>query len=291
MRNIGLVLLLLAVAVAAPAQKPAHPDMLVSTDWLAEHLGDPNLVVLHLAKEKQQYDMGHVPGARWISFDQLMVKRDGVNSELPPVDDLVKLFESLGVSNDSRVVVYSTNWPPLSTRIYFTLDYLGLGNRAAVLDGGLEKWKAEKRAVSAEDAKAAKPGKITPHVHPEIVASAEEVRAATSAGTGPLLVDSRPDHRYTEGHIPGAIHLYWQKNTREPEGYQLLPSDAIAQNYATIGATPGSKLITYCEVGWQASHDYFTAKYLGYEVKMYDGSFQEWNELKHMPVVKGDKPR
>jgi thiosulfate/3-mercaptopyruvate sulfurtransferase len=127
MRNVGIVLLLMAVAVDAPAQKPAHPEMLVSTDWLATHLQDPNLVVLHLAKEKQQYDAGHVPGARWISLDQLLVNRDGVVSELPPLEDLVKLFESLGVSNESRVVVYSTNWPPLSTRIYFTLDYLGLG--------------------------------------------------------------------------------------------------------------------------------------------------------------------
>jgi thiosulfate/3-mercaptopyruvate sulfurtransferase len=291
MRKLSFILLLTLLAVAAQAQKPAHPEMLVSTDWLEAHLNDPNLVVVHLAKEKQQYDAGHVPGARWISFDQLMVKHDGVTSELPPAGDLVKLFESLGISNSSRIVVYSTNWPPLSTRIYFTLDYLGVGDRASVLDGGFDKWKSEKRTVSTEDAKVAKPGKITPHLHPEIVASLDDVKAATRTASGPLLVDSRPDHRYTEGHLPGAVHLYWEKNTREPEGYQLIAANAIAQNYTSIGVTPGKKLITYCEIGWQASHDYFTAKYLGYDAKMYDGSYQEWNELKHMPVVRGENPR
>jgi thiosulfate/3-mercaptopyruvate sulfurtransferase len=283
--------ILLACSFAAQAQKPAHPDMLVTTDWLAAHLKDPNVLVLHLTKERKQYDEGHVPGARWISFDQLMVKKDGLSSELPAVEELVKVFEALGISNDSRVVVYSTNWPPLSTRIYFTLDYLGLGDRAAVLDGGLEKWKAEKRTVSTEDAKPSKPGKITPHVRPEIVASLDDVKAASAPNAAPVIVDSRPEHRYTEGHIPGAVHLYWEKNTQEPEGYQLVAANAIAQNYSSIGATPGKKLITYCEIGWQASHDYFTAKYLGYDVKMYDGSWNEWSEMKHMPVVTGDKPR
>jgi thiosulfate/3-mercaptopyruvate sulfurtransferase len=195
------------------------------------------------------------------------------------------------VSKDSRIVVYSTNWPPLSTRIYFTLDYLGLGDQAAVLDGGFDKWKAEKRTLSKQDAKPSKPGMITPHVRPEIVATLEEVKAATAPNAGPIIVDSRPQHRYNEGHIPGAVSLYWEKNTQEPEGYQLIAADAIAKNYSTMGGEPGKKLITYCEIGWQASHDYFTAKYLGYDVKMYDGSWNEWSEVKDQPVVKGDKPR
>ncbi len=290
MRKIVALTSLLFLVCSAFAQKPAHPEMLVSTEWLAEHLKDPNLIVLHLTKEKKQYDEGHVPGARWISFDQLMVKKDGVSSELPPVEDLVKTFESLGVSNDSRVVVYSTNWPPLSTRIYFTLDYLGLADRAAVLDGGLEKWKAEKREVSKEDAKASKPGKITARVRPEILASLDEVKAASGHNAGPVIVDSRPDKRYLEGHIPGAVHLYWEKNTQGDEGYTFAPANAVAQNYAAIGAAQ-KKLITYCEIGWQASHDYFTAKYLGYDVKMYDGSWNEWDGIRHLPVVSGDKPR
>lgn len=292
MRKIAFLASLLLVLINASfAQKPAHPEMLVSTDWLAAHLKDPKVIVLHLAKEKKQYDEGHVPGARWISFDQLMVKKDGVSSELPPVEDLVKTFESLGVSNDSRVVVYSTNWPPLATRIYFTLDYLGLGDRAAVLDGGLEKWKAEKREISKEDAKAVRPGKITPHVRPEIVASLDEVKAASAPNAGIVIVDSRPDKRYLEGHIPGAVHLYWEKNTQGDEGYAFAPATTEAQNYAAIGAAPGKKVITYCEVGWQASHNYFTAKYLGYDVQMFDGSYQEWNEIKHLPVVSGEKAR
>ncbi len=285
-----IAFLLIVVPLIVVAQlKPAHPEMLVSTEWLAAHLNDPNLVILEFPKDKDDFAAGHIPGSRAIWGEQIYAKRNGVESELLPVDQLVKTLEALGVSNDSHVVIYTTDWPPMAPRVYFTLDYLGLGDHASLLDGGLEKWKSEKRAVS-KDNPANKPGKITPHPRPEIVATMDDVKAAS--GNGTVIVDARPERRYTAGHIPGAVSVYWEKSVSSGEDQNhYLPLDEIQKNYTAAGAPNGKKLITYCEIGWQASHDYFTAKYLGYDVKMYDGSFQEWSQLKKQPVVTGDKPR
>jgi thiosulfate/3-mercaptopyruvate sulfurtransferase len=284
-----LLSFLFLVTGVMQAQKPARPEMLVTTEWLAAHLKDPKLVILQFADEKD-FAAGHIPGAQAVPADRLYVRKDGLKSELPPVADLVKLFEELGVSNDSRVVIYTTDWPPLGPRVYFTLDYLGLGDNASILNGGLEKWKAESRPVSTA-ATRANPGKITPHPRPEIVATLADVKAATETSSGATIVDARPDRRYRQGHIPGAVSLYWENVVAPSNKNDLVDAGAIRHAYDSVGATAGKKLITYCEIGWQASHDYFTAKYLGYDVKMYDGSYDEWSEQKHMPVVTGDKPR
>jgi thiosulfate/3-mercaptopyruvate sulfurtransferase len=177
----------------------------------------------------------------------------------------------------------------MAQRVYFTLDYLGLGDRASVLDGGLEKWKAENRSVDKHEGKAPKPGKITPKPRPEILATFDDVKSAPQSGT--VVVDSRPSRRYTSGHIPGAVHVYWQDNVGPEDKNELLDPEDVRKNYESAGAASGRKLITYCEIGWQASHAYFTAKYLGYDVKMYDGSYQEWNDVKKQPVVTGNKPK
>ena len=287
-----ITLLLFAGSLVSFAQDKSHvrSEMVVSTDWLAQHLNDPKLVVIHFADDEKQFNAGHIPGARAAYGYTIYKPVNGVDSELKPVEELVKNFEELGVSNDSRIVIYTTDWPPMAERVYWTLDYLGLAENASVLDGGLQKWKAEKRAVSKESTTPAK-GKITPNPRPQVLASFDEVKAATESQTGPLIVDARPESRYTKGHVPGAVSVYWGHVVPKDNPYQLLSADEIEKAYTAAGVAPGAKLITYCEIGWQASHAYFTAKYLGYDVRMYDGSYQEWADVKHAPTVKGDKPR
>jgi thiosulfate/3-mercaptopyruvate sulfurtransferase len=283
--------IILSGAIACLAQQAAHPEMLVSTDWLAAHLNEPGVVIVQIGEERKAYDQGHIPGTRFLSTSELMMDRDGKKYELPPVESLVKIFESLGISNSSRVIIYSTDWPPLAARGYFTLDYLGLGDRTALLDGGFEKWKREKRELSQAVPKITS-GKIHPNPHPELVADVQAVQAATGTNAGQVIaLDARPDKRYVQGHIPGAIHVYWNETVNPSDTNELLKASEIKKVFDDAGAKSGNKLLTYCEVGWQASHAYFTAKYLGYDVAMYDGSFQEWNDLKHRPVVKGASPR
>jgi thiosulfate/3-mercaptopyruvate sulfurtransferase len=122
-------------------------DMLVQTSWLAAHLADKNLVILHVGTDRNSYDAAHIPGARFLALSEIAVSRNGIPNELPPVNDLKATFERLGVGDHSRVVLYGDMLGLFATRAYFTLDYLGHGSSAALLDGGLEKWSREFGAV------------------------------------------------------------------------------------------------------------------------------------------------
>ncbi len=136
--------------------KNAAPHF-VSTQWVAEHLKDPSLVLLAVG-EKSEYDGGHIPGARNFDYDRVSTPHgSGLMLELPPVEELVKVFEDVGVSDSSRVVVYfSSEWVTPTARVYLTLDYLGLRERVSYLDGGMAAWRKEGRAVSTEKPKFAK---------------------------------------------------------------------------------------------------------------------------------------
>ena len=155
MKTLGTLLILPLLASAAPAVKS---DMLVTTDWLSQHLNDPKMVILHVSGNRTVYDAGHIPGARFVSLAELAITRNGVPNELPETAELKKLLEAAGVSDDSRVVLYSDASVLPATRAYFTLDYLGHGEQAALLDGGLEKWRGEGRALSKDAPAAAQQG-------------------------------------------------------------------------------------------------------------------------------------
>ncbi len=300
--------LLLGRSPSAAGQQPARAktmapqvrsQMLVTTDWLAQHLNDPKVVLLHIARESAHYEAGHIPGARFVAWSDLVATRNGVANELPPVEQLQKLFERLGVGDEARIVLYGDATGLSAARAYFTLDYLGHGDRAALLDGGLEKWKAEKRPLATE-APEIKPARFTVRLNPQVIVGLEVMRdlswmAAQSDRPEVALIDSRPPHDYAgspalegrprTGHIPGSVNLYWMQHLQSRENPQLLPVAELRKLYEAVGARPGQKVVTYCNTGVQASHGYFVAKYLGYDVAMYDGSFSEWGKAEGTPVA------
>jgi len=283
-----LPLMWASMAVAAPA---VRSNMLVTTDWLSQHLTDPKIVVLHVSGNRTAYDAGHIPGARFVSLSELAVTRDGVPNELPSTADLKKLLESVGVSDDSRVILYSGDASVLpATRAFFTFDYLGHGDQAALLDGGLEKWRTEGRTLTKDAATAAQ-GRFTPQPKPDIVVPMDAVKQMSSkpaSSSSEVLLDVRSAadfHGEKGSHIPGALNAFWMENQAGREN-QALKSDAeLRKLYETIGVTPDKRVVTYCNSGMQASQSYFTLKYLGYDVRMYDGSMSEWN-AKGGPVEK-----
>lgn len=289
---------------AGGANSSVRSEMLVSTNWLAERLKDPKVVVLHVARERAHYDRGHVPGARFVAWGEITATRDGVPNELAPAGDLQKLFERLGVGDEARIVLYGDNSGLSAARAYFTLDYLGHGGRAALLDGGLEKWQAERRPISTE-APEVKSARFTPRFRTATVVSLDVMRdlswaASNVSNPNVALVDARPAEEFTGakpgdgiprgGHIPGASNLFWMQNVVSKENPVMRPAVELRRLYEAAGATADRKLITYCRTGGQASHAYFTAKYLGYDVVMYDGSFFEWSNAENTPVVSGARP-
>jgi thiosulfate/3-mercaptopyruvate sulfurtransferase len=265
-------------------------ELLVSGDWLAGHLDDPDVVVLHVAPDRSAYDRGHIPGARFLPLSAIVVERDGLPNELPPVEHLDSVFEAVGVSDGTRVVVYG---PPLAAaRAFVTLDYLGHGDRTALLDGGLERWVAEGRPLSTEAPEVAR-GRFTPRPRPELVVDAAWV-AARLDSPGIALLDARPEAEFAgdvagagiprPGHIPGARNVFWQRMIRSPEDPTFLEPDTLRALLADAGVEPGDTVVAYCRTGVQASVAYFVARYLGYEARMYDGSFIDWSPREALRV-------
>ena len=280
-RVVGIFLALSAAAVAA-----SRPEMLVSTDWLAKNLNDPHVVVLHVSQTRAAYDAGHIPGARFVALPEIAITKDGIPHELPPVADLKSILEAAGVSDQSRVILYSDTSVLPATRAYFTLDYLGHGDHAALLDGGLGKWRAEGRELT-KDAPTVAPGHFTPHLEPQLVVQMEAVKQMAGKGSEILLDVRSPENYRGEkgGHIPGALNLYWMEDQTSHENQALKPEADLRKLYDAAGVTPDHAVVTYCNSGMQASQAYFTLKYLGYNVRLYDGSMSEW-KAKGAPIEK-----
>ena len=292
MRTKELLALMAGGWLAASGAAGGRPEMLVSTEWLAGHASDQSLVVLHVARERADYDAGHIPGACFVPWNELAVTREGIANELPPVESLQRLFARCGVSDDSRIVLYGDRLVLSATRAWFTLDYLGLSGKAALLDGGLEKWRAEQRPVSKEEP-AARQGRFTPHIRPDALVGIEQMRdlawvAANVPSPDPLILDVRPPAEFRAGHIPGAVNFYWPQTLTSKEMPTLRPLAELQQMYQAIGVAPGRTLVTYCNSGVQASQTYFVLKLLGYDVRLYDGSFSEWSQAKDAPVAKSE---
>jgi thiosulfate/3-mercaptopyruvate sulfurtransferase len=283
-------------------------DMLVSTSWLQQHLADRDLVLLYVGQDQARFDEGHVPGSRFVRLDELVEQHKDSLNELPPVADLQALFESLGVGDKSRVILMGDHGGVFAARAYFTLDYLGHGDHAALLDGGLEKWSAEAKPLSCDHGHPA-PATFTPRLQLDILVSTSEMRKLSQTlldnGEPPyVLLDARPVNEFDgvvnseglakAGHISASQSLYWKKLIRSEANPALLDPAELKQRFARAGLQPGQKVITYCRTGMQSSFTYFVAKYLGYKAAMYDGSVYEWvntgNDLVVSPPRSSSSP-
>jgi thiosulfate/3-mercaptopyruvate sulfurtransferase len=298
---VALLALLLAGShsnVRAKAEpSAAREPMLVTVDWLGDHLNDPSLILLQIG-DKKDYDSGHIPGAQFLEYQSISTPHgQGLMLELLPVEQLVSVFEGLGVSNRSHIILYfGTNWVTPTTRVYWTLDYLGLGDRTSILNGGLVAWQATHHRVSTEVKQPAK-GSITPAVRKEIVADAPWVSghlhqpAVTiiDARTHEFYNGSQSDGNPRSGHIPGATSLSYL-DVVDQDNNKFKSPDTLKDLFRAAGLKPGNLMVSYCHIGQRATVLYFTAKMLGYDAKMYDGSWEDWSHRKDLPIVAGESP-
>ena len=263
----AVVIALLIAGPAVAQTRPAGPPLLVSTEWLADHLRDPDVVILQTSQGAAGPEQ--IPGAQVVPHDSLMTM--GAVHDLAGVPDLVAALEGAGVSNSSHVVIYGESLA--SGWLFFALDYLG-HQRTSMLDGGLDKWKAEGRPVSAVGAPPPR-GRFQPQLRPQVKASAASVqkRAAGAAA----LVDARSEKEYVAGHIPGAQLLTWQSVYSDAK-LQVFKSPAeVAALFAAAGASSGTTVITYCQIGLRSSLLYFAARYSGLNASNYVGSWSDWS--------------
>jgi thiosulfate/3-mercaptopyruvate sulfurtransferase len=204
---------------------------------------------VHIGHDESDYRAAHIPGGRFLPMDKFATGQTPPGTELLPTEQLKRNLEEIGIGDDSRVVYYAPDWDPAATRLFFTLDYLGHGNQAALLDGGLDQWTREKRPTSTLD-NAAKPGSLTVHLHPEVLATLDYMKLVGEPEDGVVIVDARPSKRYRNGHLRGSGSFYWE-NALVSEKEQLLKSpEQIRELFATAGVNDKKKAVTYCEVGW-----------------------------------------
>ena len=293
---------------SGPAERS---EMLVSTRWLVEHLTDRNVVVLHIGRpttrgespdaDRAAYDAAHIPGARFVHWAAIaQTNSDGVPNQLPPLDRLIALARSLGIRDTSRVILYDDQSGLYAARAYFAFDYLGLGSQAALLDGQWKKWAAEKRPVSLVSPPLGPPTQLAVRPKLDVLLSLSAMRQIVEAkGRVDLpvaVIDARPASQYCgaeagegisssrAGHIPGAANVFWMRNIVSEENPVLRPVAELRAIYRAAGVEPGALVITHCRTGIQAAEAYFVAKYLGYDVRLFSGSYWEWSHAKGTDV-------
>ena len=280
-----------AGAASACGGHGTRDSMLVSTAWLAGHLQDPNLVILSIG-QKSEYNQGHIPGALYLEYGDTRLARSAANLtfELPPVANLVEVFGHLGVTNDSHIVLYfSKDMVSPTTRVFLTLYALGLGAQTSILNGGFPVWQSEGRPVSTE-ARLVIRGKLEPCPQSDVITGIDYVRANLHR-SGVAIVDARDLEYYTgashrdgqrAGHIPGARGLTY--STLLDESGKFRPPDVLAAMFRDSGIQPGDRVVAYCHIGQQATVVYFVALYLGYDARLYDGSWEDWSAHIELPA-------
>jgi len=288
--RVGRWLILVAVVVSGMTQAAAAPaSPLVSASWLADHLHDPDLVIL---AADDAYGDGHIPGARQVALPNVSVERDGLRLELPSSEDLRQRLAALGISDRSRIVVYYGS-VTVATRVMFTLDYAGFGGASFLLDGGIAAWTRGGHPVTT-DVPPARPGAIgVLGVKPIVVDAAfvlahlktphfavVDARAGAfydgSQRGGPASQPQRP------GHIQGALSVPYTSVVDDQLAFRS--ADDLATIFAKAGVKPDDTIIGYCHIGQQATAMLLAARSIGHPVLLYDGSFEDWSRHPEYPV-------
>jgi thiosulfate/3-mercaptopyruvate sulfurtransferase len=264
---------------------------LVTTDWLAEHLGEPGLVVLdgswHMPDAgrdpKAEYAQGHIPGAVFFDIDHVSDHASRLPHMLPAPADFATAVRRLGVEPGSTVVVYDSAGVFSAPRVWWSFRTMG-HDRVFVLDGGLKKWLAEGHPVEAGWREAAH-GEFKAHFRPELVQNLAGVRQVLEGGAA-QVVDARsaarfrgeaPEPRYgvREGHMPGALNAPWSGLVAEDGTLQ--PPAALEAAFESAGVDLSRPLVTTCGSGISAAILALALAVLGREdVPVYDGSWSEW---------------
>jgi thiosulfate/3-mercaptopyruvate sulfurtransferase len=287
------------------AETNDYPEFLVSTDWLANHLEEPTVRVLDpstllpprpdfsrydIVPARDDFDKGHIPGAIFVDIEhELSTPHPHLHFMLPDAQTFAGAMSRYGVSDDSFVVTYSTTSHWWATRLWWMLKVFG-HERVAVLDGGFQKWRAEKRPIESGAAQSHSTGKFTPREpNRNMVATRDDVLAAIGADGSCTINALRPEqHAGTggvnygrRGHITGSINIPALAHVRDDNTFKNI--DELRAMFAAAMQMP--QVITYCGGGIAATSVALALDMLGHkDVKVYDASLTEWAADSALPM-------
>ena len=275
-----------------------HPEVLVPTDWVAQHINDPKIRLVEVDVDTSQYDQGHLANAAgWNWQSQLC---DNVRRDICTKAEIEKLLGASGIGNDTTVILYGDNNNWFAAYAHWQLKYWGHGD-VRLMNGGRKKWLEEKRPVTTD------PPKITPTTYkakdPDKSLRAMRGHVFDAIEKGQYnLVDVRSPDEFSGkviappgmsetaqrgGHIPGAKSIPWSKAVNDDGTFKSY--EDLKALYEGAGVVMGKDSIAYCRIGERSSHTWFVLKYLlGMpNVSNYDGSWTEWGNLVDAPIAKG----
>ena len=284
-------------AKTPPLKNFDHPR-LIETQELQNITNHPSVRIIDMRTSLLDYLKGHVPNAVYLHVENLMTPDKGIPDQAPDRICLERLLgDSLGVSNHTWVILYSEKSNPNATFLAWTLDLLG-HKKVGILNGGWEKWISEKLPTTQEYPSLL-PNKFFGKVIRDTLAEKKWVRDQLTA-KNMVILDARPPKQYSgeegeeirRGHIPGAKNLFWETTLDGEEVRVWKKKEDLEKLFAESGVTKDKEIVVHCRTGREASHLYFTLKYvLGFpNVRLYRGSWVEWSADKKMPIKIGMDP-
>ncbi len=264
-------------------------EILVTPEWVNVHRTDPGLVILQVNRMKLDFESEHLPGARFLWYGWLAPDTPDGNMNAIDIKNGERALRNLGINNESKVVItFYKNDVTVTARMFLMMEYLGLKDQVMWLDGGLEAWKAKGYEVAKGTSPEVKKGKFKARPLP-IIVDKNYVKSKIDVPTT-SIVDARFKRYYDgedvgyprSGHIKGAKNIPYNEMVNETN--QFKSKDDLAAYFTPISSSKENEIVMYCFIGQTASVVYLAGRILGYPMKLYDGSMEEWSRIPELPV-------
>ncbi|HEY3429895.1 MAG TPA: sulfurtransferase [Cyclobacteriaceae bacterium] len=284
--KIKLLFFLLFISKIVCAQVP----VLVTPQWLNEHKNDPNLVIVQVSFLQIAYEREHIPGARFLWPTLLAPNSPQSSYNAPDPKDAEKVLQDLGINNNSHVVIcHVLGEVSPSARMFATLEQLGLYGQVSFLNGGLDAWKKEGLPVTKEVPAVTKgkfkvkPGKTTLVDKEYVLKTLKSPTNVVVDARAKNFYDGEPSGYLRNGHIAGAKNIYFMQMVDQSSN-MFKPADSLQRYFTPVVPDKKSEVVAYCFIGQTASVLYLAGRVAGYDMKVYDGSMQEWSWLEELPM-------